>query len=197
MNLNFTYTALILLLPVILIFFGCREQQNRQSEPETFTRDASGLYSLAMLHYRASDTRQALILMDSALVVSKKTGDYQTSANALNMMGSYYLDMGDTAKAVNLIEKSLRIAKERRHYRQVGVALTNLALVETGKPGYSDRLREAIGYFRKAGNYCPELGMVYNNLGNHASNPDMALFYLNKAVEAGDLNNDHEVTVMA
>lgn len=184
--------------------WGCLHQPENENIQQDGVSDslnprgtAAGLYKLAMMHYRVADFHHALLLMDSAMVVAGQSGDHLTEANSLNMLGFFYIESGDTANAIQLLEKSFRLAETHVYYKQAGVALTNLALTEAGRPGYTDKLRQALEWFEKTGKNCPETGMVYNNLGNHTSNPDTALFYLRKAAEIGEMIPDHEVAVLA
>ena len=154
-------------------------------------------YNMAMIWFRASDYRQALIFMDSAILLSEPVNDFKTRANACNMMGSFYCDLGDSAKARDMFIKSFNIASEYKQYRLMGVALINRSTMENRDSFYIANLRRALGFFLKGRGGEQEIGMLYNNLGNHMAQPDSAIFYFRKAIEIGKLYNDREVLVLS
>jgi signal transduction histidine kinase len=154
-------------------------------------------YSLAMVHLQVSNTGMAIMLMDSANKVSMYINDFKTKSNIFNLMGSFYWELGDSAKALEMFTQSFDLASRHNHYRTMGSAWSNMAGMDSKNPRFVQKLMTSLSFLQKSPGSERQIGMVYNNIGNNLANPDSAIFYLQRAAEFGEKSNDHEIIVLA
>lgn len=154
-------------------------------------------YNLAMVHLQVSNIRMAIMLMDSANRASMYINDFKTKGNIFNLMGSFYWELGDSAKALEMFTHSFNLASQHKHYRTMGSAWSNMAGMDSKNPLYVKKLLTSLSFLQKSPGSERQIGMVYNNIGNNLGNPDSAIFYLQRAAEFGEKSNDHEIMVLA
>lgn len=92
-----------------------------------FPEKAMILYNIAMLHYAASDVKNAMILLDSAILLAGRHKNYRVVSNSLNALGNLYSDLGHDSLAFILYDSAFRIAQNHHLPLQMASALGNLA----------------------------------------------------------------------
>ena len=153
------------------------------------------LYNLGMLPSSAGNHKTSIMLLDSALFLSKSIHDYVTMSNASNSLGTIYLEMGDEFRARRMFDTALNISKTRYLYLQLGTTLGNLAKFEND-PDESIRInKEAINYLKKSNGSNEPIAQILINIGLKNSNPDSAVLYYKKALLLVDSINAPEVVM--
>lgn len=153
------------------------------------------LYNLGMLHRKASNYKTSIILLDSALTISRWIPDFVTMSNSLNSLGNIYIDMGDEGNARKMYDSAYAIAKARSLYLQMGTALGNLAKFES-MPDASIRMnKNAITILKKTNGADEPIALILINIGNKQTIPDSAIYYFNQVLKMVDVENAPEIVI--
>ena len=89
------------------------------------------LFKIAMLHYKAFNYNEAIKLFDSAMNTARRNSNFVIVANCLNELGTLESDLNDPDEARSYFNKALQIASQNHLGLQTGVALGNIANLET------------------------------------------------------------------
>jgi two-component system, NarL family, sensor kinase len=139
-------------------------------------------YDLAILYGAALDYKQSVILLDSTIRLAEAAKKFDAMADAYNSLGNIYSDLHDNSNAKLMFSKSFNIAREHGLFKQMGVALGNLAKFESEVNESVRMQKEAITYLKKTNGTEEEVAYVLINIGNRYTKPDSALFYYKKAL---------------
>ena len=148
------------------------------------------LYNTAVLYSVAENYKQALILLDSSINLSKSFSCYSECALALNEKGGMFFYLNDLPKARNYYDSALKIAQGHSLYKETGIILGNLAKMEEDPQKIISLSKQAIEIIRKSASPDDGLAGLLINIGTAQSNPDSALLYLMewlKIAQAGNL----------
>jgi tetratricopeptide (TPR) repeat protein len=88
------------------------------------------LYNLAMLNVAASNPKNAIILLDSAMWEAGKMKKFNVVSNALNSLGNIYKDLGNDSVARIMYDSAFQIANIHQLSLQMGVSLGSITLLE-------------------------------------------------------------------
>jgi signal transduction histidine kinase len=151
-------------------------------------------FNLARMYAEAGNTRSALLLLDTALMQAKASGNDQILADAYNELSNLCSDLGDTAGARANNRASLDYARKHGLTRQAAAALENAALMEPN-PLLSMRYqKEAITVLRSAPGLEEELAAALINLGNRFGQPDSSIRFLKEALHLMEKINFPELS---
>ncbi len=147
-------------------------------------------YNIASLYSAAYNYTDAMSLLDSSIRLAEIVRDPEGIANAYIALGNIKINIHDHESAQKMFGLALKVAQKDTLYKQMGVAIGNLAR----QPFEKDTLkslemqREALFYLRKVNGVEEEMAYIYINMGYQSRVPDTALFYyemaLNLAVNA-------------
>ncbi|MCX6305716.1 MAG: tetratricopeptide repeat protein [Bacteroidetes bacterium] len=142
-------------------------------------------YNLASFYSAAYNYETAISLLDSSIVLAKAVKDPEGIANAYIALGNIKTNIQDYESARQMFELALKAAQNDTMYKQIGVAMGNLAR----KPFEMDVQKsialekEALQYLSKVNGVEEEMAYIYINIGNQHVNPDSALFYYKLALK--------------
>jgi tetratricopeptide (TPR) repeat protein len=139
-------------------------------------------YNLAALFSFVYDYNKAIILLDSCAQLSAVIEDFQTLANAFNLLGNIYFEINNEEEARKMYQDSYNIAQAHLLYRQMGVAYGNLAKFHINPDSSINSTKKAIRYLQKSAGTEEEIALFLNNIGSWELNPDSAIFYCNLAI---------------
>jgi len=141
-------------------------------------------YNLASLYSAAYNYKTAMSLLDSSIIMAESVMDPEGIANAYIALGLIKYNIHDYENAREMFESALKVARRDTMFKQMGVALGNLAR----KPFENDarksipQQKEALSYLSKVTGVEEEKAYIYINIGNQSSSPDSALFYYKSAL---------------
>ncbi|MFZ4520654.1 MAG: tetratricopeptide repeat-containing sensor histidine kinase [Bacteroidales bacterium] len=143
-------------------------------------------YNLATLYTAAYNFNLAISLLDSSIILAKSVRDPEGIANALIALGNIKFNIQEYDGARSMFQSALETAKKDTLYKQMGVALGNLARrpFENDVKKAAALQREALSYLSKVSGVEEEMSYIFINLGAAQSikNPDSALFYYKSAL---------------
>jgi len=154
-------------------------------------------YNLSSLYSFAGKYDNAMSMLDSSIRLAESVKDPEGIANAYIALGNIKYNILDFKDAKKMFEIGFKAAKDDTLYKQMGVAIGNLARypfvidslksISEGKP-VIDSLKsiamrkEALFYLRKVKGSEEEMAHIFINMGALCSNPDSALFYYKSAL---------------
>jgi two-component system, NarL family, sensor kinase len=147
---------------------------------------ANVLYNLANIYEAADNHKDAITMLDSSILLAESIKDYVVMSNAYNSLGTIKVNIQDFESARQMFQTAFTIAKNDSQYKQMGVALANLARFRKDANESVLLMKEAIGYLKKLKNGKgaeEEIANVLNNIGNKFSNPDSGLYYYRSALK--------------
>lgn len=158
------------------------------------------LYNCAKLYRLAKFTDKAMNFLDSSIQSAKSEKDFNTMAGALNELGNIYSDNNNRDYGIKMYDSANKIAMRHSVNIQIGISLGNLARFENDPAKAFRMKKEAIRYLLKSKGAEEGIARIYNNIANHTTNQDTALYYYNEvlkltrnknlpAVEMGAYNN--------
>ncbi len=142
-------------------------------------------YNLASIYNAAYNYKSAVSLLDSSINLAKLVKDPEGISNAYIAIGNIKFNIHDFVNARLMYEAALEIARKGMLYKQMGVAMGNLAR----KPFELDtqkslaKQREALGYLNKVKGVELEMAYIYINMGFWSAIPDTALYYYKSALK--------------
>jgi two-component system, NarL family, sensor kinase len=141
-------------------------------------------YNLSMLWNSVSENRMAFSLLDSVISLAQTIKDHEEISNAYNVLGTINLDNHNYKIAWQMYDSALQYARKDSLYKQIGVALGNLAKLEEDGDKKIIKLKEAIAQLAKVRNAEEEMAAIYINLGNQYSGDqaDQAIMYYKSAL---------------
>jgi len=141
-------------------------------------------YNLASLYSAAYNYTDAMSLLDSSARLAEIVRDPEGIANAYIALGNLKLNVHEPESARKMFEQALQVAEKDTLYKQMGVALANLAKQTFEKDIKKSKERQhiALSYLSKVNGVEEEMAYIYINLGYQSSSPDSALFYYRKAL---------------
>jgi tetratricopeptide (TPR) repeat protein len=178
MKLNFTYSALLLLLPVILFFSGCRQVQ-KQGDAATGSRLAAAMDSLRILDSlvifnRVRDSAVAMEYAKRSLQIAQIAGQDDLFVKAYNTMGNAWsVSMMDSAFIYYTL--ALQVKPGQEDFPEKSSILYNLAMLYVASSNnriaitvLDSALRSAIRFEKPiiVSNSLNALGNIYHDLGN-------------------------------
>lgn len=125
---------------------------------------------------RAESKREAIKKFESALQLSKDLGERRSEADALDHIGTSYLQLGEYRKALEFYSQSLPLWNSLGDQRAEAVTLNNIARAYSSLSDYKkalehyDRslsLSRAVGDRRTEGTTLNNIGAVYADLGDY------------------------------
>jgi len=150
---------------------------------ENLERQKSGiLFNIALLYNDACNNKTALVFLDSALRIAELNHDYQYISNIYLVLGNVKYEMKDVSGARLMYQKGYRIAKANSLYRQMGVALGNLASYEKNPRSAFNMQKEALGMLEYCKGAEQEKANILVNIGYDHANPDSAIYYYKSAL---------------
>jgi signal transduction histidine kinase len=156
---------------------------------------SKALYNLAMIYMFAFDQKTALMLLDSAICISRKAKDFSMLSNAFNVLGNLKMDLQDTAGSKVMYDSAIHIAKAHNISNQLGIALASLSRFER-KYEESEKMRKkAIEVLRSQSGNEEEIAAIYNNIGMRNPNPDTAINCFESAIKIANNGNCPEVLI--
>ncbi|OLD51137.1 MAG: hypothetical protein AUI42_00050 [Actinobacteria bacterium 13_1_40CM_2_65_8] len=96
---------------------------------------------LATVHFESGDRDLALKDMDRVIALLRPTGDRWSLASALNNLGFFLQQVGDSLAAMDVLDEALEIARQAGDPWMVGIVLDSVANAE-GLLGRYDEARE-------------------------------------------------------
>lgn len=140
------------------------------------------IYNIAMLYKAAQDYKMAIVLLDSCIYYATKTRNSLILSEAYNAIGNIQYDSQEKANANKMYDSAYQVAKQHNHYKQMGVALGNLAKFEKTVPNFIRKEKEAIQLLKKDKGIEEEVALILINIGYSQTNPDSALYYFSSAL---------------
>ena len=140
------------------------------------------LYNLAMVSLDASDYKNAIILIDSCIRLSKKYSQNPLLSDAYNSLGLIQIELNDSITARSSFSKALEIARQYSLPIQIGRSLGNLAMFEKDVRTSISIQIKAVNFLNQRPGTDEEKATILINIGNAQSNPDSAIFYYGKAL---------------
>jgi two-component system, NarL family, sensor kinase len=141
-------------------------------------------YNLASLYTAAYNYKMAMPLLDSSIRLAELVKNHEGISNAYILLGTIKYNIHDYENAKLMFDSALKVAQSYSMYKQMGVAISNLAR----KPFEKDTVRsvamskQALFYLSKVKGVEEEMARIFNNLGYINLNPDSALFYYKSAL---------------
>jgi signal transduction histidine kinase len=154
-------------------------------------------YNLAMVYYSASDTKSAILYLDSSITISEKIRNYVWLSNAYNVMGNLKYDLLDTLDAKSFFDSSYNIAKRHSLHRQMGIAMASLSRFERDPALSSAMRKKAIESLSKQHGNEEEIALILINLGSQSSIADTSIKYYQSAIRIAKSANSAEVEIGA
>lgn len=141
-------------------------------------------YDLASLYNSANDYQTAMSLMDSSIRLAEKVQDPVGIANGYIFLGTIKYNVQDFENARALYDSALHVAKRNTLYKQMGVAIGNLAKrpFEEDTIKIKSMLKEALSYLEKE-NVEEQLAQTYINIGLQSKDPDSAIYFYKMALK--------------
>lgn len=140
------------------------------------------LFNIAMLYNAAKNYKTAIVLFDSALRIAESCDDPQDISNIYIAIGNVKYEMKDLSGARVMYQNGNTVAQSHSLYRQMGVALGNLAKFEKDAISSFNMQKEAIALFELCKGTEEEKATLLINMGCDHSNPDSALSYYKSAL---------------
>jgi two-component system, NarL family, sensor kinase len=140
------------------------------------------LYNLALLNKASYNYEAAIKLLDSLIRLAETVQNYQVISNAYNTLGNVNIDIHKYAEARRMYDSALSIASKHSLYKQMGVAISNLARFQENTRKSISLQKEALNYLEKEKGTEEEMANIFINMGNRFKNPDSALFYYKSAL---------------
>ncbi|MDP1622570.1 MAG: hypothetical protein Q8M08_09570 [Bacteroidales bacterium] len=143
-------------------------------------------FNLATLYSAAYNYKTSISLLDSSITLAKSVKDHVGITNAYMALGTIKYNIHDFESSRLMFESALEVARGNNLYKQMGVALGNLAR----KPFEKDVRRstsmqkEALSYLNNVSGAEEEMAYIFINMGNNLNaKPDSALFYYKAALK--------------
>ena len=142
-------------------------------------------YNLASLYSAAYNYKTAMSLLDSSIRLAEIVPDEPGIANGYIALGNIKYNIHDYESARALFESALEVARKDKLYKQMGVAIGNLArkAFESDIRKLMAMQNEALFYLSKVNGAEEEMAYIFINMGNQHTNPDSALFYYKSALK--------------
>jgi two-component system, NarL family, sensor kinase len=141
-------------------------------------------YDLASLYTYANDYQTAISLLDSSIRLAEKAKSPEGIANACIAMGNIKFNVQDYENARTLYDSALKVARENTLYKQMGVAIGNLARKQFEKDSVVKVLqKEALLYLEKVTGVEEEMAYIFINIGLQCSKPDSAIYFYEVALK--------------
>lgn len=117
---------------------------------------SSGLRVLGDVRHRTGNPRDALPLLEQALVLARRSGRAQAVATALNSLGDVLCHLGDYDSSLALMTESVQLLRRRHDRWRLALAVNNLGTLyhETGS------LAKACDCYEESRAVCHDLGDV-------------------------------------
>lgn len=155
------------------------------------------LYNIAMLHVEATNHKNALVLLDSALQEAKQATNFIMVSNVLNALGNIYQDLGNESVAKKMYDSAFHLASLHLLPLQMGISLGNIAKIEAD-PGIARiKEREAIQYLKNCKEGAVPLASIYINSGSEMTSPDSAIACYHAAIGLINWENAPQILLSA
>jgi tetratricopeptide (TPR) repeat protein len=157
--------------------------------------EADNLYQQAEQHYRHSQFREALKILEQVVVIYREVGEKEKESITLSSMGVIYRNLGEYAKAQEYYQQALKIRQQIGDKAGEGTILGNIGAFYYSLGDYNKALKyyqQALGIHQQIGNKDGEgttlnnLGLVYHDLGEYPK----ALELLQQALAIRQTVND-------
>jgi signal transduction histidine kinase len=155
------------------------------------------LFKIAMLHYRAFNYNEAIKLSDSAMNTARRSGNFVIVANCLNELGTLESDLNNPDEARSYFNKALQIASQNHLGLQTGVALGNIANLETNPDSAISYMEHAISILKNVKGAGLEYSTILANLANSMPYGDHTISLFSEAIEVAEKGNYTEVLMGA
>lgn len=153
------------------------------------------IYNIAILYFRAFDYKNTIILLDSAIKMGMTGGKWDIVADAYNILGNVYMNIGLNPEAMNIYRKAADLSKQKKLYPQFGTSLANQSHYETIPQKAILQYKEAIRNLLKQPGFEPEISQILCNIGLLMVNPDSAITYYNKAIEIANQSGSKDLLI--
>jgi predicted ATPase/DNA-binding XRE family transcriptional regulator len=122
------------------------EQTVAQSDNLPGEMKSKALWALAASVYGSGDNNRLMAISEEGVTLSRRTGDRQSEASLLGMMGFAALQLGELDRATQILEESLGIFREQGDAWAAAHILTHLAITPLRRGDYP----RAAGYAEEA-----------------------------------------------
>jgi len=139
-------------------------------------------FYLAMIYRAASDSKMAVVFLDSSIFYAKKFQDYQILSYACNEMGNLKFDLEDTLDARIWYDSAYEIGKKALP-GQMGIALASLSRFEKNNAKAEEMQKMAIAHLQKQPGNEEAIAIILINLALRSQNPDTAILYFQTAIK--------------
>jgi signal transduction histidine kinase len=154
-------------------------------------------YNMAMIYYAASDSRTAILYLDSSIIAAQRVKDHVWMSNAYNVLGNVQFDMLDSVDARAMFDSAFTIARRHALARQMGISMASLSRFENNPAASSGIRKQAIEILQKQAGNEEEIAQIFINLGTRCSNVDTAIRYYQSAINIAKLANSTEIEIAA
>jgi predicted ATPase len=145
-----------------------------EGEPES--DELATIYEdMAHMYYRTRDMTKSQSFAEKALELGKKLGDYEVIANSYVSLGTVFINIAERKKAIECIERGLKIALDNGHMEAALRAYNNLAVAlptEESERGL-ESLRKGYELAKKIGHMQLQSFMGTNIAWNYFGMGDM------------------------
>ena len=150
--------------------------------------DKQRAYSLSKLGWHVSyyDLNEGLKYAEEGYNLAKKNNYLPEMADAANVTGTIYMDLGDYPTAIDYLQKAISYNEQYKNMNGAAVSASNLSIIYNRRKEYRKALNaghKAISYLQ---NYPRSLLSAYLNVGGTYMDMkfnDSAMFFLNKALD--------------
>ncbi|MEI6898767.1 MAG: ATP-binding protein [Bacteroidota bacterium] len=155
------------------------------------------LYNLAKLYNATYDHKRSIRTLDSVIRLASKYNDFVLLSNAYNDIGNMKFDLHDLPDARHMFDTSYKIAQKHLLYKQMGVALGNLARFEKDLNQSLIMHKRAIGFLEKNRGTEEARALLLINMGNRFEDQDSAIKYYQSAISLVDSGSSSEAPMIA
>lgn len=155
------------------------------------------LLDLAFVYFTVPDYPKSIVLLDSAIGLAEKSGNFEVISNACNSMGNIRFDMNDFGSARTMFDSAYSVAVRKGLHRQTGVALGSLARFEKDKQKAVGMLKQAIRILSDSPGTEEAVARLWINIALRYPDPDSAIRYNLAAIQSFHGSTANEAVIMA
>jgi signal transduction histidine kinase len=141
------------------------------------------LENLAELYMSAGNASKAILLLDTAIILSVRAKNFAALSSAYDKLGNLHLNVMHYEAARKYYDSAYFIASNHSMNREAGIALGSLAQMEELPEQQRKKEEEAAVLLRKSGRAAESLADILINIGLTFTDPDSAITYYRKALD--------------
>jgi serine phosphatase RsbU (regulator of sigma subunit)/lipopolysaccharide biosynthesis regulator YciM len=135
------------------------------------------------------ELNEGLKYAEEALLIATRINDTLEMADAANVIGTIYMDLGNIPPAMDFLQKSINYNEQAKDFNRAAVSASNLSIIYNRRREFKKALDagfKAYSYLKRSGSQslvsaCVNLGGTYMEMQYH----DSAMFFLSEALETG------------